>query len=319
MFLVEDLMKIEKKPMRDGYGEELALLAKQNEKILAVVADLADSLRLDILRRDYPERIIEVGIQEQNMMSLAAGLAMSGKVPIVNSIACFSPGNNLSQLTVSVCLAKENVKIIGGHSGFGNGVDGANQQAFADIALTRSIPNLIVLVPSDYEQVKKATRAMIDYKGPVYMRITKPAREVITTMVTPFEIGRAQLLRRGRDVTVFACGVGVAIALQAAEELAGKVEVEVVNVHTIKPIDREAVTRSAKKTGKVITIEEHLIIGGLGSSVAEVLAEEVFESRLVRVGMPDVFGESGEPEELLVKYDITKDRIVNEVKKLTNL
>lgn len=319
MFLAEDLSKLEKKPMRDGYGEELAILAKQSQRIVAVVADLADSLRLDLLKKDFPERVIEVGIQEQNMMSIAAGLAMSGKIPTVNSIACFSPGNNLSQLTVSVCLTKENVKIIGGHSGFGNGVDGANQQAFSDIAITRSIPNLVVLVPADYEQIKKATRLMFDYTGPVYLRMTKPSREIVTTGATPFEIGKAQIFRRGRDVTVFACGVGVSLALEAARDLVGLVEVEVVNMHTIKPFDRETVIRSAKKTSKVVTIEEHSVIGGLGSAVAEVLSEEAISARLVRIGMPDSFGESGEPEELLVKYGITKDRLLVEIKKLMNI
>lgn len=323
MHLTEELSAADghltKKPMRDGYGEELALLAKEKQNIVAVVADLADSLRLDILRRNFPERIIEVGIQEQNMMSLAAGLAMSGKVPTVNSIACFSPGNNLSQLTVSVCLTKENVKIIGGHAGFGNGVDGANQQAFGDIATTRVLPNLTVLVPADYEQVKKATRAMINHFGPVYMRITKPSREVVTTEMTPFEIGKAQILQRGRDATIFACGVGVSMAMRAALELVGTVEVEVVNVHTIKPFDKETVIRSAKKTGKVITVEEHSITGGLAGAVAEVLTEEAVSVKMVRIGMEDVFGESGEPDELLVKYGIDKERIVNEIKKLVNL
>ncbi len=316
MNLVESWEGLAKKPMRDGYGEELALLAKSNTNIVAVVADLADSLRLDLFRKDFPDRLIELGIQEQNMMSLAAGLSMSGKIPTVNSLACFNPGYNWNQLRVSVCLTKENVKVIGGHAGFGNGVDGANQQSFEDLSLTRVLPNLVVLSPVDYEQVKKAVRAMMDYKGPVYLRITKPSREVITTETTPFEIGKGQLFCGGRDVTVVACGVGVTEAMKAALELVGEVEVEVVNMHTIKPIDREIIIRSVKKTGLVVTVEEHSIIGGLGSAVSEIIAEEKIGAKLVRIGMPDCFGESGDPGELLNKYQINKDRIIKEVRNL---
>lgn len=316
MDLVKDFGNLIKKPMRDGYGEELALIAKTNEDVVAVVADLKDSLRLDIFKKSFPERVIEVGIQEQNMMSLATGMAMSGKIPTVNSIACFNPGNNWNQLRVSVCLTKENVKVVGGHAGFGNGVDGANQQSFEDIALTRVIPNLVILVPADYEQVKKATRVMMDYVGPVYLRMTKPSREVITTNTTPFEIGKAQVFSGGKDVSIFACGIGVTEAMRASDELKGEIELEVINIHTIKPIDKEAVIRSAKKTGLVVTVEEHSVIGGLGSAVAEVLMDAGVAAKMVRVGMPDCFGESGETDELLKKYRINKDRIVGEVKNL---
>lgn len=314
--LVDSFSNLEKKAMRDGYGEVLVEMARKDEKIVAVVADLADSLRLDLIKKEFPNRVIELGIQEQNMMSLAGGLAMSGKTVTVNSLACFNPGYNWNQLRVSVCLTKENVKVIGGHAGFGNGVDGANQQSFEDLALTRVLPNLTILCPADYEQVKKATKSMLDFFGPVYLRMTKPTREVITTNMTPFEIGRAQQFRGGRDVSVFGCGVGVVEAMKAAEELAGEVDVEVINIHTIKPIDKAAILKSAMKTGLVVTVEEHSIIGGLGSAVAEVLVEGGIKTKMIRMGMMDCFGESGEPSELLDKYNINKERIIFNIRNL---
>ena len=301
--------------MRDGYGEAVVELGRQNKNVVMLVADLLDSLKLESFKNEFPGRLIEMGIQEQNMMGVAAGMAMSGKIPFVNSIACFNPGNNWGQLRVSVCLTNENVKIIGGHSGFGNGVDGANQQSMDDLAITRVLPNLTILVPADYEQVKKAVWAMAEKKGAVYMRMTKPAREVITTKDMPFEIGKAQVLRGGKDITIFACGSMVCEAMMAAENLAGSVEVEVINMHTIKPIDVNAIIKSAKKTGKVITAEEHSITGGLGSAVAEVLAENC-PTPMIRVGMRDQFGESGEPEELMQKYGLTSVNLINIIKKL---
>lgn len=315
MNLVEDFLKLEKKPMRDGYGEALVEVVRRNPNVVAVVADLMESLRLDLLKKELPGRIVDVGIQEQNMMGVAAGLAMSGKIVTVNSLACFNPGNNCNQLRVSVCLTRENVKIIGGHAGFGNGVDGANQQMFEDLAIARVLPNLIILCPVDYEQIKKAVWRMMEYKGPVYLRMTKPNREVITTKTTPFEIGHAQVFREGKDVTVFACGAMVYEAMVAAKELEGKVDVEVINVHTIKPLDVETIVRSARKTGKVVTAEEHSIIGGLGSAIAECLGEN-YPVPMRRVGMQDCFGESGEPEELMKKYKLTKEQIINEIMSL---
>lgn len=315
MHLVEDWGNLAKKPMRDGYGEALVEVGRSDPRVVALIADLLESLRLDLFKKELPERIVEVGIAEQNMMGIGAGLAMSGKIPFVNSIACFNPGYNWNQLRVSVCLGKENVKIVGGHAGFGNGVDGANQQAFEDMALTRVLPNLVVLAPVDYEQVKKAVVAMVEYVGPVYMRITKPSREIITTNITPFEIGKAQVFCGGKDVSIFASGAGVVEAMKAAKQLEGEYEVEVINVHTIKPLDKETLVKSARKTGKVITVEEHSVIGGLGSAVAELLSEEC-PTKMKRIGMPDCFGESGEPEELMKKYGINCENIVSEIKKL---
>lgn len=318
MNLVEDWANLIKKPMRDGYGEAIVEVARKNLKVVALIADLLDSLKLEQFKKEFPERLIEVGIQEQNMMGMAGGLALSGKIPFVNSIACFSPGRNWEQLRVSVCLTKNNVKIIGGHAGFGNGADGTNQQSYEDMAITRVLPNMTVIAPVDYEQVKKAIWKITEFNGPVYMRMTKPSREVLTTRTTPFEIGKAQVFRSGRDVTVLACGTMVYEAMMAAAELEGKVDVEVINVHTIKPLDVETIVRSVKKTRRVVTAEEHSIIGGLGSAVAEVLSEKC-PVPMRRVGMRDTFGESGEPEELMKKYGLTKEELIKEIIELTKI
>ena len=303
------------KPMRDGYGEVVVEVGRKNQEVVMLIADLLESLKLEGFKKEFPERLVEMGIQEQNMLGVATGLAMNNFIPFVNSIACFNPGNNWGQLRLSVCLTNENVKIVGGHSGFGNGADGANQQSFDDLALSRVLPNLTILVPADYEQVKKAVWAMAERQGAVYMRMTKPAREVITTKETPFELGKAQVFRGGKDITIFACGSMVYEAMKAAEILTGKIEVEVINVHTIKPIDVGTIVKSAKKTGKVITAEEHSVIGGLGSAVAEVLGEN-YPVPMIRVGMRDQFGESGEPAELMQKYGLTSINLVNLIKKL---
>lgn len=315
MFLVDDFGGALKKAMRDGYGEGLVEAGKKDSNVVALCADLTESTRTDLFKAAFPERFFEMGISEQNMMGVAAGMAVSGKIPFVNSFACFSPGRNWEQLRVSVCLSHNNVKIIGGHAGVGNGTDGGNQQMYEDIALARVLPNLTVVVPSDYEQAKKMTLAMAEVHGPVYMRMTKPKRAVITTKGTPLTLGKVQVLRQGTDVTVFACGAMVYEALIAAEELVGKVEVEVVNVHTIKPLDKETILRSVSKTKRVVTAEEHSIIGGLGSAIAELLAEEL-PTKIRRVGMMDRFGETGEPEELLVKYGMTKEAIIAKIREL---
>jgi len=315
MFLIDDLNKAEKMAMRDGYGEGLAEAGKIDQNVVVLCADLTESTRTDLFKAAFPERFFEMGISEQNMMGVAAGMAATGKVPFVNSFACFSPGRNWEQLRVSVCLSHNNVKIIGGHAGVGNGTDGGNQQMYEDIALTRVLPGLMVVVPADYEQAKKMTLAIASVHGPIYMRMTKPKREVVTTKGTPLTIGKAQVLRHGKDVTVVACGAMVYEALMAAEELSGKVEVEVVNVHTIKPLDKETILASISKTGRVVAAEEHSVIGGLGGAIAELLAEEL-PTKMRRVGMKDRFGESGEPEELMVKFGMTRREIILAISEL---
>ncbi|HEX9007999.1 MAG TPA: transketolase C-terminal domain-containing protein [Patescibacteria group bacterium] len=315
LHLIEDIYNAEKIPMRDGYGNGILEAAKRDGEVVALVADLTDSLKLEAFKKEYPGRFWEMGIQEQNMMGVAAGMAASGKVPFVNSFACFNPGRNWEQLRVAVCLSRNNVKVIGGHSGFGNGVDGTNQQSFEDLAITRVIPNLVVVAPVDSEQARKATIAIAEYIGPVYMRITKPARPVVTSRITPFEIGKAQVMREGKDITLAACGAMVYEALEAAENLKDRVDVEVINVHTIKPMDVQTLVRSVKKTGRIITAEEHSIIGGLGGAVAEVLGEHM-PVPMLRMGMKDRFGESGDPGDLLEKYGLSSEEMEKNILKM---
>lgn len=322
MHLIEDLAKVEKKAMRDGYGEALVEMGKRKTDIVVLTADLMDSLRVRDFKNAFSDRFFEMGIAEQNMMGVAAGMALSGKIPLVNSFGVFSPGRNWDQLRASVCLSKANVKVIAGHAGFGNGGDGANQQSMEDMGCVRVLPNLVIVAPCDFEQIKKALEAIVDYRGPVLMRMTKPERPVVTTAATPFELGKAQVFRSGKEVSVFACGALVYEAMLAAQSLEGEVDVEVINVHTIKPIDRETVIRSVAKTRLVVTAEEHQVIGGLGSAVAEVVAEggEEFKLgkpvRMKRIGMQDKFGESGGVEELMQKYGLTKTGIVTAIREL---
>lgn len=324
MNLVSDLNKAEKKAMRDGYGEALLEIGQKDNRIVVLTADLKDSLKVDGFAKKFPSRFLEMGIAEQNMMGVAAGMALSGKIPFVNSFGVFSPGRNWDQLRVSVCLSKTNVKVIAGHAGFGNGGDGANQQSLEDIGCVRVLPNLMIVAPCDYEQIKKATVAICEYEGPVMMRMTKPDREVITTKTTPFQLGKAQVFRSGKDVSIFAYGQMVFEALKAAEELKKEVDVEVINVHTIKPIDKETIIKSVKKTRLVITAEEHQIIGGLGSAVAEVLVEAGDELslgkaiKMRRIGIKDQFAESGKVEELMEKHLLTSKGIVAAIRELTN-
>lgn len=317
MNLIDDIFNVSRKATREGFGEAILDLGKRKKNVVVLTADLGESMKVDEFERMFPDRFVQVGVAEQNLMGISAGLALSGKIPFAVSYAVFNPGRNWDQLRVSVCYTNANVKIIGGHTGITVGPDGATHQALEDIAMTRVLPNLMVVVPADYEQAKKATLAIASYKGPVYLRLTRPKTACFTTAITPFELGKAQVLRSGKGVTIFACGSLVYEALLAAEELKGEVEVEVVNVHTIKPIDEEAIVRSARKTGKVITLEEHQINGGLGGAVAEILGEKQ-PTKMIRMGMKDTFGESGNPGELLAKYGLDKDGVIKTVRKILN-
>lgn len=317
MNLVNDLINIEKEATRDGFGEAMVMLGRNNKNVVVVTGDLGESMKVDDFEKLYPDRFIQVGVAEQNMMGVAAGLALSGKIPFAVSYGVFNPGRNWDQMRVSVCYTNANVKIIGGHTGVTVGPDGATHQALEDIAMTRVLPNLTVVVPADFEQAKKATMAVALHKGPVYLRLTRPKTARFTTATTPFELGKAQVMREGKEVTIFACGVLVYEALLAAEELKNEVDVEVVNVHTIKPIDGETIVRSAKKTGRVITLEDHQINGGLGGAVAEVLGEKL-PTKMIRMGMKDSFGESGESRELLAKYGLEKHGVIKVVRKIIN-
>lgn len=317
MNLVTDLINVERKATREGFGEAINILGKNNKSVVVVTADLGESMKVDEFEKVHPERFIQVGVAEQNLMGVAAGLALSSKIPFAVSYAVFNPGRNWDQMRVSVCYTNANVKIVGGHTGISVGPDGATHQALEDIAMTRVLPNLMVVVPADFEQAKKATIAVAIHKGPVYIRLTRPKTACFTTATTPFELGKAQVMRSGKEVTIFACGSLVYEALMAAEELKNEIDVEVINLHTIKPLDEETIIRSAKKTRKVITLEDHQINGGLGGAVAEVLGEKC-PTKMMRMGMEDSFGESGETGELLVKYGLDKDGVIKTIRKIIN-
>lgn len=302
---------VEKKPTRDGYGEALLELGKNNPDVVVLTADLAETTRTLPFQQKYPDRFVECGVAEQNMMGVAAGLALAGKIPFVSSYAVFSPGRNWDQLRVSVCYSKANVKIAGAHTGISVGPDGATHQALEDLAITRVIPDLVVIAPCDAEETRKCTLAAAAYKGPVYFRFTREKTPVMTVKETPFEIGTANVCREGYDVTIIACGPLLHQALMAAEKLATQgVEAEVINCHTLKPLDIKTILQSVKKTQCVVTVEEHQITGGLFGAVSEALAKS-FPVPIEPVGMPDTFGESGAPDELLAKYGMTEKQIIS--------
>ena len=309
-----DLKKVEQVPSRDGYGRGLVELGKKNKNVVALCCDLTDSTRVAWFKEKFPKRFIEVGVAEQNMAGIAAGLSLTGKIPFISSYAVFSPGRNWDQIRVSICYSNANVKIEGAHAGISVGPDGATHQALEDIAITRCLPNMTVVVPADAVQAEKATIASASTKGPVYLRFGREKVPVITTKKTPFKIGKADTYREGKDVCVIACGIMVYEALIAAEKLEKEgIDVMVINNHTIKPIDKTTIVNAAKKTKAVVTAEEHQIQGGLGSAVAEVITENC-PVPIKRVGILDRFGESGSPEELLKKFGCTSKDIIKAVK-----
>lgn len=304
---------------RDGYGQGLLALGGKNSDVVVLTGDLSESTRCHWFAEKYPERFIECGVAEQNMLGIAAGLALSGKIPFVSSYATFNPGRNWDQLRVSVCYSKANVKVAGAHAGISVGPDGATHQALEDIAMTRVLPGLVVVAPCDAEETRKATIALAGLKGPAYFRFGREAVPQFTTSETSFQIGRAEIFRDGHDAAIIASGSLVYNALLAAEDLAGQgIECLVVNNHTIKPIDRKTIAAVAKKCGAVVTAEEHQIDGGAGSAVMEVLAEEC-PVPVVRVGMPNRFGESGKPPELIEKYGMGKEAIAKAVRRVLKL
>ena len=320
MHLVENLFdkdSIEKIPTRNGFGEGLVNSGKKNKNVVALCADLTDSTRMAGFQKEFPERFFEMGITEQNMASVAAGLAVSGKVPFISSYGVFSPGRNWDQIRVNVCYNNANVKIAGAHTGISVGPDGATHQALEDIAITRCLPNMTVIAPCDYQETKKAVEAAAEYEGPVYIRFAREKDPVFTTEKTPFNMGKANLLKDGGDVVVMTCGPLTYKALVAAEELEKEenISVAVLNIHTIKPIDEASVVELAKKTGAVVTVEEHQVMGGFGSTVCEVLSKNS-PAPVEMIGMQNSFGESGAPDELLDKYKMNEASIKEAVKKV---
>jgi transketolase len=300
----------EMKATRDAFGEVLVELGKENRKVVVVSGDLEDATRAEHFKKEFPDRFFNLGISEQDLLGTCVGLSLDGFIPFATSFAVFLTNSAYGILRISVCYNKRNVKLIGSHAGLTVGEDGATAQCLEDFAITRVLPNIVVICPVDAIETKKATRRIAEICGPVYMRLGRAPYPVITKESDPFEIGKASVMREGGDLTIIGCGLMVSESLKAAETLAReKVEAKVVNMHTIKPIDEEIIIRSAKGTGAIVTAEEHQINGGLGGAVAEVLVRNCpVPQRMVAVH--DTFGESGDPEGLLRKYHLKDVDIV---------
>ena len=308
--------EIKKIATRESYGNALAELGKEKEDLVVLDADLAAATKTGIFKKAFPERHIDCGIAEANMTGIAAGMSTCGYVPFISTFAMFAAGRSFEQVRNSIGYPHLNVKIGATHAGISVGEDGATHQCNEDLALMREIPGMVVINPSDDIEAKAAVRAAYEHAGPVYLRFGRLAVPVINDRPDyHFEIGKGVVLKEGTDVTIFATGLCVSSALEAAEKLKEDgIDAEIVNIHTIKPIDRELVIASAKKTGKAVTAEEHSVIGGLGSAVAEVLSEEA-PTKLLRIGVEDVFGESGPAKELVAKYGLDGTGIYEKVKK----
>ena len=293
------------KATREAYGEALKEIGGQNEQIVVLDADLSKSTKTNVFAKAYPQRFFNVGIAEQNLVGTAAGLAASGKIPFVSTFAMFAAGRAFEQIRNSVCYPKLNVKVAATHAGLTVGEDGASHQAIEDVSLMRSLPNMTVLVPSDEEETRQAIAWAAEYQGPVYIRLGRMSVDAVSPEGYVFAPAKAAVLTEGNDVTLIANGVMVTAALEAAKTLATEgIQARVINMASVKPLDAAAVVSAAKETGAIVTCEEHSIIGGLGSAVAEVLAEQA-PAPMERVGVKDTFGESGKPKELLAKYGLT--------------
>lgn len=300
---------------RDAYGKALVELGKINPNIVVLDADLAVSTKTSLFGKAFPDRFFDMGIAEQDMISTAAGFASCGKIVFASTFAVFASGRAWDQIRVSVAYTRLNVKVVVTHGGITTGEDGATHQSTEDIAIMRALPNMTVLVPADAIETLKIIKELVKVHGPSYVRLSRGSTPLIYNDDNyEFKIGKGVIIREGKDATVIACGIMVAQALIAAEELEKEgIGVRVVNMHTIKPIDKELIVRCAKETGAVVTAEEHSIIGGLGGAVSEILVENTV-APMVRVGTKDMFGESGKPEELLEKYGLTPKEIISAVK-----
>lgn len=301
---------------RDGYGRGLVAAGEKNPQVVVLCADLAESTRSHWFQEKFPERFIELGVAEQNMATVASGLANYGKIPFISSYATFSPGRNNEQIRTTICLNNVPVKIGGAHAGISVGPDGATHQALEDIALMRVMPNMTVLVPCDAIEAEKAVMAAVDLPGPVYIRFGREKSPLITTKETPFAAGRAEIFRNGKDATLIACGMLLYNALAAAEELVKEnLDVRVINCHTVKPLDTQTIFAAARETGAIVSIEEHQIAGGLGSAIAEILACNA-PTPMEFIGIRDRFGESGNPRELIEHFGMGVKNIKEAVKKV---
>jgi transketolase len=310
--LFDDPENIEQAPIRQGFGEGLLMAADSDPRVVALCSDLTDSTKMNLFEAEYPERFFETGIAEQSMASVASGMAAMGKIPFISSYAMFSPGRNWEQIRTTICYNNVPVKIAGSHAGVSVGPDGGTHQAIEDIALMRVIPRMVVLTPCDAIEAWKATLAAARTDTPVYIRLAREATPVITTDETPFEIGKAEVFFRPggeADVGLIASGALLFNAIRAAKELdAEGIRVRVLNLATIKPLDEEAILKLARETGKIVTVEEHQIAGGVGSAVAELLAEN-YPVPMRFVGVRDEFGQSGTPDELIAHHAMDTDSI----------
>jgi transketolase len=300
---------ITQEPIRKGFGRGLKKAGEQDERVVALCADLTDSTQMSQFKEAFPERFVEIGVAEQNLVTVASGMAAVGKIPFSSSYAAFSPGRNWEQIRTTICLNDQPVKIVGSHAGVSVGPDGATHQMLEDIALMRVLPNMVVVAPGDSVEAEKATMAIAFNNSPSYIRLAREKTPVFTTEKTPFEIGKAYVLKEGKDITICATGTMTYQALLAAKTLESDgISAEIVHCPTIKPLDTETIVQSAKKTGRVITAEEAQAAAGFGSAVCEALAER-HPVPVRRVGMQDRFGESGQPEELLKHFGLTGTHI----------
>jgi len=321
MSLAEHLAKnifqnsVASEPIRSGFGRGLLAAGKADERVVALCADLTGSTKMDLFAKEFPERFVQIGIAEQNLVTVASGMAKMGKLPFASSYAAFNPGRNWEQIRTTICLAEQPVNVVGSHAGISVGPDGATHQMLEDIALTRVLPNMVVVCPGDAIEAEKATRALAeDDMHPSYLRLAREATPVFTTDKSPFDLHKAHVLRKGSDITLIGTGTMSYQLLKAAHLLEkDNIDAEVVHVPVVKPLDQATILASARKTGKVVTAEEAQINGGFGSAVCEVLSEH-YPVPVKRIGMQDRFGESGEPNELLKHFGLNALSMVDTIK-----
>ena len=314
--MLQDIQVTGKKDTRSGFGDGIVEVARKNNKVVALTADLGGSLKLQQFIKEFPDRFFQCGIAEANMMGVGAGLSINGRIPYTTTFANFSTGRVYDQIRQSIAYSGKNVKICASHAGVTLGEDGATHQILEDIGMMKMLPGMTVIVPCDYNQTRLATLALGKHVGPTYLRFGRPSWPIFTTPDRPFTIGKADKMIEGKDVTIFACGHLVWNAIEAEEKLAAEgISAEVINIHTIKPLDVEAILESVQKTKCAVTCEEHQINGGLGDSVAQVLSRYL-PMPLEMVAVNDSFGESGTPAQLLKKYGLGPDNIIEAVKKV---
>ena len=310
--------EVAKEPIRAGFGRGLKAAGEADERVVALCADLTESTQMHLFKNAFPERFIEIGVAEQNLVTVASGLARAGKIPFTSSYAAFSPGRNWEQIRTTAALNEQPVKVVGSHAGVSVGPDGATHQVLEDIALMRVLPHMVVVAPGDSVEAEKATKLIAKNDKPSYLRLAREKTPIFSTEDSPFEIGKAYVLREGHDITLLGTGTMTYELLVAAKELESKgVSAEVVHVPTIKPLDEETILASVRKTGRALTAEEAQIAGGFGSAIAELLSEKM-PTPLWRVGMRDRFGESGKPDELLDLFGLTGEKIAVQAKEFIN-